>query len=387
MDEVTRYIREGVVKELLYANDLILLGNSWNEVESRNDRWKKALKNHSLKISVNKTKGFYRYTGGKVVRMQTRKLPCSVCGNGVGRNSLQCTKCQYWVHKKCSGIQGKVASINGFVCKRCLGSCFKAHAATWQVDCTESVNKGMEKQIGEIRQILEKLNSRFDIREKKIEDLGQKILHMKSVFSKQILALEKHMEMKADDNSALEEIEKRLQTLERVKKEHQTNSVMQESYDKGLNILIHNLNENPTHPWEKVEETRKIVENFISDRVQIANPSTISFVDLHRLPQRPICRNREKVTRPIIIKLSNAADKRLIYSKLKHLKSCNEKRLLNNPVLAYVTDHLPKNFQKKLLLSLFKEAKKLNKKTYWRAENGKYNLDVNDVKVAQNGTD
>ena len=94
---------------------------------------------------------------------------------------------------------------------------------------------------------------------------------------------------------------------------------MQESYDKRLNILIHGLDENPTHPWEKVDETRKIVENFMSDGFQIANPSTISFVDLHRLPHTPICRNREKVTRPIIIKLPNAADKRLIYSKLKHL--------------------------------------------------------------------
>ena len=55
------------------------------------------------------------------MRMQTRKFPCSVCGSGVGRNSLLGTKCQRWVHKKCSGIQGKVASINGFVCKRCLG--------------------------------------------------------------------------------------------------------------------------------------------------------------------------------------------------------------------------------------------------------------------------
>ena len=55
------------------------------------------------------------------MRMQTRKFSCSVCGNGVGRNSLLGTKCQRWVHKKCSGIQGKVASINGFVCKRCLG--------------------------------------------------------------------------------------------------------------------------------------------------------------------------------------------------------------------------------------------------------------------------
>ena len=55
------------------------------------------------------------------MKMQTLKFFYSMCGSGVGRNSLQCTKCQHQVHKKCSGIQGKVASINGFVCKRCLG--------------------------------------------------------------------------------------------------------------------------------------------------------------------------------------------------------------------------------------------------------------------------
>ena len=96
MDEVTRDTREGVVKDLLYADDLILIGNSWEEVESRYARWKKALK--KLKINVNKTKRFY--AGGKVARMQTQKFRSSVCGNGVGRNSLQCTKCQYWVHEK-----------------------------------------------------------------------------------------------------------------------------------------------------------------------------------------------------------------------------------------------------------------------------------------------
>ena len=82
------------MKELLYADDLILLGNSWEEVESRYARRKKALKIHGLKINVNKTKRFYRPAGRKALRMQTRKFPCSVCRNGVGRNSLLYTKCQ-----------------------------------------------------------------------------------------------------------------------------------------------------------------------------------------------------------------------------------------------------------------------------------------------------
>ena len=34
--------------------------------------------------------------------------PCGVCTKGVGSNSLQCTSCQKWVHKKCSGIKGSM---------------------------------------------------------------------------------------------------------------------------------------------------------------------------------------------------------------------------------------------------------------------------------------
>jgi len=33
-----------------------------------------------------------------------RRWPCCVCGRGVSNNSIQCTSCQKWVHKKCSGM-------------------------------------------------------------------------------------------------------------------------------------------------------------------------------------------------------------------------------------------------------------------------------------------
>jgi len=32
--------------------------------------------------------------------------PRKACNKGVGSNSLQCTTCHIWVHKKCSGIKG-----------------------------------------------------------------------------------------------------------------------------------------------------------------------------------------------------------------------------------------------------------------------------------------
>ena len=47
--------------------------------------------------------------------------PCGVCSKGVGSNSLQCTRCQKWVHKKCSGIKGSKSKVaKSFICSDCL---------------------------------------------------------------------------------------------------------------------------------------------------------------------------------------------------------------------------------------------------------------------------
>ena len=36
------------------------------------------------------------------------KYPCSVCGKGVDSTSIYCTGCLHWVHKKCSGVIGRL---------------------------------------------------------------------------------------------------------------------------------------------------------------------------------------------------------------------------------------------------------------------------------------
>jgi len=41
------------------------------------------------------------------VMQKAVRWPCGVCARGVG-NSVQCTSCQKWVHRKCSGIKGSM---------------------------------------------------------------------------------------------------------------------------------------------------------------------------------------------------------------------------------------------------------------------------------------
>ena len=72
----------------------------------------------------------------------------------------------------------------------------------------------------------------------------------------------------------------------------------------------------------------------------------------------------------------------MIYSKLKNLKYYNEARKSQNKRPHYITEHLPKQFQleRKVLLPHFKEARRLNKKTSWKAENGHYNMYIDNAK-------
>ena len=52
---------------------------------------------------------------------QFGKHSCGVCFQGVGVSFILCILCNHWVHKRCSGLQSKLASAKNFKCKACLG--------------------------------------------------------------------------------------------------------------------------------------------------------------------------------------------------------------------------------------------------------------------------
>jgi len=55
------------------------------------------------------------------VMQKAVRWPCGICGRGVGNNSIQCTSCKKWVHRKCSGIKGSMYKvIKSFVCSGCV---------------------------------------------------------------------------------------------------------------------------------------------------------------------------------------------------------------------------------------------------------------------------
>ena len=48
------------------------------------------------------------------------KYPCGLCNKGVGKNSIYCSFWKHWVHKRCSGLKGRLTITPSFKCHSCL---------------------------------------------------------------------------------------------------------------------------------------------------------------------------------------------------------------------------------------------------------------------------
>ena len=133
-------------------------------------------------------------------------------------------------------------------------------------------------------------------------------------------------------------------------------------------LLIHGLYE--TNAWETKEQTKLILEKFFKEGF-LLNPKSISLFDNHKLSQRPIFRNQQKINRPIIIKLSTVFDKQEIMKASKNPKNyrphCSDFDSSRSSAKVNIADHLPKPYflQKKTLMSIFEKARSNGDATRW----------------------
>lgn len=122
LEALSQEFRTGCPWEILYADDLVIIAESMDEMLSKLKRWKEHLEAKGLRVNMGKTKVLI---SGKNLESLTNsgKHPCSVCRKGVGSNSIFCEGCQFWVHNKCSGIKAKLKADPSYRCKRCLNLC------------------------------------------------------------------------------------------------------------------------------------------------------------------------------------------------------------------------------------------------------------------------
>ena len=120
------------------------------------------------------------------------------------------------------------------------------------------------------------------------------------------------IEQVSSTKEELNAILKRLTQLENKDKSEETDAIMRESYSWRLNLLIHGVNESSVgnnSVWETRKVTKTLLDQCITDGLKL-DPASLPFIDFRRLPRKPVIKNGKKMTRPIIVKLGSAFDKK-----------------------------------------------------------------------------
>jgi len=120
MEGLSREFRVALPWELLYEHDLVVIAETEDDLIKRLNEWKDNMETRDMRVNMNKTKVMINWEWQNVMQKAVR-WSCGVCGRGIGNNSMQCTSCQKWVHRKCSCIKGSMYKLmKTFVCRDCV---------------------------------------------------------------------------------------------------------------------------------------------------------------------------------------------------------------------------------------------------------------------------
>lgn len=95
------------------ADEMVLVAESQTEVTERFQRWKTGTEFKRLRMNVDKTKILVSRVGGGDVKEED-EWPCSICWKSSENKSILCNVYHKWVHKRCTGIKGKLQYVIGF---------------------------------------------------------------------------------------------------------------------------------------------------------------------------------------------------------------------------------------------------------------------------------
>ena len=126
MDVVSSEVRSGLPSELLYADDLVLIAPIMEQLGRRVAEWRAILLDKGLKVNARNSKVMVGSSGRKMI-VNSGRWPC---WKGVQANSVQCTVCKHWIHKRCIGMRGDLLRVaDGFKCRRYDGTIKEADLA------------------------------------------------------------------------------------------------------------------------------------------------------------------------------------------------------------------------------------------------------------------
>jgi hypothetical protein len=107
LEALSQEFRSGVPWERLYAEYRAVMADSLKECVTKLEAWKRGMESKGRRVNMTKTNLMVSGPGLDVLR-DSGAFPCDVCRSSVRENSIQCSQCNLWVHKKCSDVRGRL---------------------------------------------------------------------------------------------------------------------------------------------------------------------------------------------------------------------------------------------------------------------------------------
>ena len=121
MEAISWEFRTSCPWELLYADDLVVIAESVPDFIAKFEEWESNLERKGLRVNNKKTKIMCCSRDVACASIPPSNFPCGVCSTGVGSNSILCIQCLKWIHKRCTGIKGKLKNNPEYICPKWHG--------------------------------------------------------------------------------------------------------------------------------------------------------------------------------------------------------------------------------------------------------------------------
>ena len=102
MNVISENAREGLMNKIWYANDLVLMNESTENLKEQFFKWKEAFGRKGLKVM--------RSLKNEVLKSKVD--PCAKCSKRVMANSMICTKRGKWLHDKCAKMKRITSTLS-----------------------------------------------------------------------------------------------------------------------------------------------------------------------------------------------------------------------------------------------------------------------------------
>jgi len=112
------------------------------------------------------------------------------------------------------------------------------------------------QRLDSIEENIQKINGRIVEINEKLDRVSDRIDTLETNFEKNCQEFELLQKTKADVDT-MDAIKDKLAFLEKFYQNYEKNKIMQECYDKRLNVLIHGVKEDGENVWEKRKQQSK----------------------------------------------------------------------------------------------------------------------------------